>query len=556
METKLVIGADFGSDSVRAIVVNAITGETKGEAVCAYPRWAEGKYCEPENYQFRQHPLDYLESFEKCVKQAVLECGPNAGEHVYAISVDTTGSTPCPVNREGIPLALLDEFHENPNAMFHLWKDHTAIKEAQEINDRLSNFNGIDYLKFQGTYSSEWWWAKILHTSRVDPRVKEAAWSWVEHSDWIPAVLTHHTDPLTMYRCSCAAGHKALWNSEFNGLPSTDCLSSIDPYLGVVARRYGSGPQNAGTCLGPISKEWADKLGISEKAVVGGSSFDAHAGAVGAGIKPTTLVKVVGTSTVDMLIEKYDNLKGKNLKQLCGQAEDSIIPGYVGIEASQAAFGDIFAWLRKTLMWPTHNILNHTSLITDEQKEKLTEELQEKMISTLEKNIHSVPKVSNIVALDWFNGRRYPNINETLQSGIYGLKLGTEAPDIFEALSMAACFGSKTIFDSLVSAGIEIKEIIAVGGIARKSSYSMQLMADVLNRPIHISAATQACARGAAIYASVAAGIYSSIPEAQVHICEDYITDYYPREEYVAAYAKTYEKFLKFGNFVEFSGQQ
>lgn len=551
MSDRLVAGVDFGSDSARAIVVNTRTGEVLGEGQCFYSRWMDGKYCDPDKSQYRQHPLDYIEALETCVKDAINEAGSDIGKHIKGIAVDTTGSTPCPVNREGVPLALLEGFKENPNAMFHLWKDHTAVKEAEEINRVLSDWKGEDYTRFQGIYSSEWFWAKILHTTRIDSRVKKEAWSWVEHCEWLPALLTGITDPQKAYRSACAAGHKALWHSEFGGLPDPECLSALDPYLGELGKRYGGPPKTADCCVGIILPEWAERLGISPRAVVGGSTFDAHSGAIGAGISPNTLVKVVGTSTVDMMIENYDRLKGKQIKEICGQAENSIIPGYIGIEAGQAAFGDVYAWFKKIMMWPVKNILASSALLSEELKMKLIQELSSRIIPEIENCQDICEEDMDLIALDWFNGRRYPGINEHVKSAVVGLRLGTEAPQVYRTLVLATAFGSKRILEGFLSAGLTIDRIIAVGGIARKSPFVMQLLADVLERPIMVSDSKQACAKGAAMYAAVAAGIFGTLQEAQDSMCDGFMSVHNPIKENVRKYGMLYKKYIELGTFME-----
>ncbi len=551
MEKNYVMGIDFGSDSVRAVIVDVKDGRTVGSATCEYERWMKQMYCDASKNMFRQHPLDYLEAFGKCVKGALDAAGENAGEYVRGIGVDTTGSTPCPVDKNGTPLALLPEFSENPNAMFYLWKDHTAIEEAKEINKIFSDFNGEDYLRFQGTYASEWWWAKILHGSRADERVKEAAYSWVEHCDWIPALLTGNTNPDSMYRCSCAAGHKALWHSDFGGLPSRECLEKVDPYLAMIARHYAKAPQVATTKVGIITKEWAQRLGLNENVVIGGSSLDAHAGAVGAGIKPKVLVKVIGTSTVDMLVQKRENLRGRDLHDSCGQAEDSILPGYVGMEASQAAFGDLCSWFRTILMWPVRNIIGESDLLTDVQKEKLIQMTKEKMLDRITEEAEKIDYDPNLTVLDWFNGRRYPMINETVKGGMYGLTLGTNAPELFKGILFAAVFGSRRIFDSFVSRGIEIDEIITVGGISQKSPLIMQMLADAMKRPIKVSNLPQACAQGAAMYAAVAAGFYDDLEEAQAYMNVGFRKIYMPNESNFEKYDRLYKQYLRVGRHFE-----
>lgn len=552
MQNNLVIGVDFGTDSVRAIVVDPDKNEMLGEDECYYPRWRDGQYCEAKNHQFRQHPRDYIEGLAACVRGAVKNAGATAGKYVRGIAVDTTGSTPCPVNEQGVPLALLAGFEDNPQAMFHLWKDHTAIQEAEEINQLAAAWGGEDYTKFQGKYSSEWFWAKILHTIRMDGRVKEAAWSWVEHCDWIPALLTGQTAPLTMYRSACAAGHKALWHSEFGGLPAQEFLAQLDPYMAAVKEHYGGPPQTADTRVGLLTAAWADRLGLSPQVIVGGSSFDAHAGAVGVGIEPRVLVKVIGTSTVDMLIEQYEHLQGKDLKEICGQAENSIMPGYVGIEAGQAAFGDVYAWLKEILMWPLKHVLPLSGLLTEAQTNALSQEISAKLIPEITAHGQAAPEdEADLIALDWFNGRRYPMVNEYVTGAVTGLQLGTTVPQLYKALVLATAFGSRRILESFLAEGLNVERIIAVGGIAQKSPFVMQILANVLNRPISVSASTQACAKGAAMYAAVAAGVYRTLPQAQAAMPEGVLSVYKPEKERVERYNQLYKKYLQLGQFVE-----
>lgn len=538
-----LIGVDFGTDSARAIVVDGYSGEVMGEACKNYKRWSEGKYQNPDISMYRQHPLDYIEAFEASVCAALDAAGEEVRKNILCISIDTTGSTPCPVDEKGTPLALLEEFSENPNAMFHLWKDHTAIEEAIEIDHALSDFKGIDYTRYQGTYSSEWYWAKILHASRTDSKVKAAAYSWVEHCDWLTGLLVGRVNPTTMYRCSCAAGHKALWHSSWDGLPANECLNGIDPYLAAVAKSFGNNVQPADYPVGKITEEWARRFGISEDTIIGGTSFDAHAGAVGAGVRKGVLVTNVGTSSVDMMVEDASVLEGKNLTYACGQAENSIIPGYTGLETGQAAFGDVYAWFRRLLMWPIRNM----GLVD----EKTKQDIEDKLIASLTKEAEKLELDNALTALDWLNGRRYPNNNELLKSAIYGLTLGTDAPEIFQALALSTVFGLKRIVDSFENEGIQIGEIIAVGGITKKSPYIMQTMADVLGHRINVSASTQACARGAIIYAAASCGLYENIEKAQDSMCEGYIRSYIPNSEKREAYQKLYTKYCALGAFAD-----
>lgn len=551
---KLVIGIDFGSDSARAIVTDVQNGKKVGEGVWEYTRWSQGKYCDSSKRMFRQHPLDYIEALTESVRGAVEDARGNlqtdVREMIVALAVDTTGSTPCPVDREGSPLALLPGFEENPNGMFWLWKDHTAIEEAKQINEVLKNFEGEDYTRFQGTYSSEWYWAKILHALRTDSQVREKAYAWVEHCDWIPGLLTGNTRPDQMYRCSCAAGHKALWHSDFEGLPPKECLGKLDPSMAEIIEHYGTSPRPASWKVGVITEEWAKKLGLSNRVIIGGSSLDAHAGAVGAGVGPGILVKVVGTSTVDMLIEKRENLRGSDLKDCCGQAEDSIVPGYVGIEAGQAAFGDLYSWYKRLLMWPTEHMLSHVEGLSAGQRKKILSGMRDSLLDELCAQAQKEEQ-EDLVVVDWFNGRRYPMINEDVKGAVNGLTLGTTAVQLFRAIVLSTVLGSRRIFDSFTTRGIAIKEVITVGGIAKKSPLVMQMMADVLKRPIKVARSEQACAQGAAMYAAVASGCYKSLPDAQEKMFEGFEKIYMPEEKNFSKYDILYKKYLTLGCHVE-----
>ncbi len=547
---KLVIGIDFGSDSSRAVVVDANTGERLGTGECEYPRWSKGMYCDPLKNVFRQHPQDYLEALRSCVKAALEEAGSEAGKSVVALAVDTTGSTPAPVNEKGIPLAMLPEFSENPDAMFYMWKDHSAIQEAAEVNRALSEYGEEDYTRYQGTYSAEWYWAKILHARRHAPAVCEAAVSWVEHSDWIPAVLTGKTEPANLVRNATGAGHKAFWHSDFGGLPAREVLERLDPYLAQVADGY-TAPSTSGTVIGSITPHWAEELGVSPEAIVGVGVFDAHAAAIGAGVKPRYLVKVIGTSTVDMMVECRDVLRGKDITDICGQAENSIVPGYIGIESGQAAFGDMFSWFRRVLMWSVRDFLSQTDILTEEQKEAQEQSYYRKLIARIEAQAEKIDPDLDLVALDWLNGRRYPKINEYVKGMISGLSLGTTAPQMYAALAMAAVFGSKRIFDTFVTRGIQIDGVIVVGGIAKKSPYIMQMMADAIKRPILVSNDNQCSATGAAICAATAAGIYPNILKANENMTMGFCKEYMPNPENAKKYETLYKKYLNLARHEE-----
>jgi len=547
------IGVDYGTDSVRALVVDTRTGEEMGTHVFEYPRWKKGLYCDPATMRFRQHPLDYLEGLEVSIVGALEQCGSDVAQKVVGISVDTTGSTPVAVNRQGVPLALLSGFEENPNAMFVLWKDHAALKEADEINALARSWGGIDFTLYEGgIYSSEWFWAKVLHVLREDKIIREQAWSWVEHCDWIPALLVGDTDPLKLKRSRCAAGHKAMWHESFGGLPEEEFLVKLDPLLAGIKERLFKETSTCEVSVGTLSDEWAQKLGLRASVVVGAGAFDAHLGALGAEIGPYQLSKVMGTSTCDMIIAPQSELGDRPVEGICGQVDGSIVPGMVGLEAGQSAFGDIYAWFRDLLMWPIENVVNGIDDLNEAEKQKIRKETADRMITRLSEAAEKInPASSSLLALDWMNGRRTPDANQNLKGAIMGLTLGTDAPAIFRALVEATAFGAKMIVDRFVEEGVRIDEVIALGGVAKKSPLVMQIVADVLNKPIKVARSEQAVALGSAMAASVVAGVHDSIPVAQQAMGGGFETEYQPDPTMVQIYAKLYEKYKHFGQFVE-----
>ena len=550
---KYTIGLDYGTDSVRSLIVNVETGEEVASVVFNYPRWKKGMYCDAPNNRFRQHPKDYMEGLEYTIVEALKQAPAGVAENVVGISVDTTGSTPVAVDEKGVPLSLTAGFEENPNAMFVLWKDHTAVKEADEINQLAKKWD-IDFTKFEGgIYSSEWFWAKLLHVIREDAGVYRAAYSWVEHCDWIPAILTGNTNPKTLKRSRCAAGHKAMWHEAFGGLPAEDFLVALDPLLSGLKERLYKETFTCDVSAGTLTKEWAEKLGLSTRVVVGVGAFDAHLGAVGAEIEPYYLSKVMGTSTCDMLIAPMEEVGDKLVNGICGQVDGSIIPGMMGLEAGQSAFGDIYAWFKRVLEWPLENILAESALLDEQTKQKVMQETSDKIIAKLSEEAAKIPiGESGVVALDWMNGRRTPDANQNLKGAIAGLNLGSDAPRIFRALVEATAFGSRAINDRFISEGVRIDGVIALGGVAKKSPLVMQIVADVLDMPIKVARSEQACALGSAMAAAVVAGVYKSTSEAQKNMGGGIETEYHPIPENVEKYKALYEKYKKFGNFIEF----
>jgi L-ribulokinase len=536
--SKYVIGLDYGTDSCRALIVDASNGKEMATSVKYYPRWMEGKYCDPAKNQYRQHPSDYLEVMEASIKEALASCDSSVAANVVGISFDTTGSTPALTDVNGTPLSLLPEYAENPDGMFILWKDHTAVKEADEVNE-LARKWAVDYTKYEGgIYSSEWVWAKVLHVLRNDSTLKPTAVSWVEYCDWLPAVLTGTTALDKVKHGRCAAGHKALWHPDWNGLPPEEFLTELGPELAGLRENLFTETYTSDVAMGTLTAEWAEKFGLSTNVIVGVSAFDCHMGAVGAEIKPYTLVRVIGTSTCDILVAPYSDMEGKLIPGICGQVDGSVIPGMVGLEAGQSAFGDVYAWFKSVLCWPLQ-------FIDDKDLQKT---IEDKLIPALSEEAMKIPiEESTIVATDWLNGRRTPDADQNVKATITGLNLGSSAPRIFRALVEATAFGSRAIAERFIENGIEIKEVVGIGGVAKKSPFVMQTMADVMNMPIKVARAEQCVALGAAMFAAVASGVYATVEDAQKAMGQGFEKEYFPIPENALKYNSIYSQYLKLG---------
>lgn len=543
MEQSYFLGLDFGSDSVRCLVTDD-TGKELSSAIAHYPRWAKGLYCNPEENRYRQHPLDYIEAMEKCIKEALSVCAPDVAANIKGIGYDTTASTPVLTDADGTPLSILPGFAENPDAMFILWKDHTAVREAEEIN-KASRASATDYTKYSGgSYSCEWVWAKVLHCLRNDSSLVGKACSWVEHCDWLGGILTGNSKPETMYRGRCTAGHKAMWNAEWGGLPPMDFFMGIDSLYGTFTGHLYSDTVTAGTRIGGLCSEWAQRLGLKEGTAVAMGAIDCHAGAVGAGIMPGTLVKVMGTSTCDIAVTSPKSDGNRIAGGICGQVDGSVIPGLIGYEAGQSAFGDIYAWYKRLLGW-TLNLI----------PEGDREEIADKILVRLNEEASTIsPSAGDPVALDWHNGRRTPDLKPNLKGGIHGLSLATSAPQIFKAFVEATAFGARAISERFEEEGITVRQITAVGGISKKSPYVMQVLADVLGMEIKVADNGQSCALGACIFAAAAAGIYGSIPEAQKFMQSHCSKTYVPDMSRHEIYNILYNRYKSFGNSAEQGG--
>jgi L-ribulokinase len=551
---NFVIGVDFGTDSVRSVLTSTYDGREAASSVFAYPRWRDGLYCDPAENRFRQHPKDYLEGLEHTIKACLRQAGI---AQVGAISVDTTGSTPAAVNEQGIPLSLLPGFEQNPNAMFMLWKDHTAVREAEQINLHAKKFE-VNYLENSGgTYSAEWYWAKLLHVLREDRAVADACFSWAEHCDWIPFLLTGGRLAANMMRSRCAAGHKALWSADLGGYPPTKFFNDLDPWLRSFADTMLKRTYTADQPAGFLCPEWGQRLGLTGQVVIGIGALDAHMGAVGGQIEPYHLSKVMGTSTCDILVAPKSAMEGKPIKGICGQVDGSVIPGMIGLEAGQSAFGDTYAWFRDLLAWPLGTLLSQTKLIDTRIEAALREELCNKILSELSREAAKLSVDHNAeLTVDWLNGRRAPDANQHLKAAITGLSLGSGAPRIFRALVESTCFGAKAIIDRFNSEGVPVKGLIGIGGVAKKSPYIMQMMADVLQMPIRISKSEQTCALGAAMFAATADGTYPKVEEAMAAMGAGFDKVYEPAKQRSEFYEKRHRQYQRLAAFTERSSDQ
>jgi L-ribulokinase len=501
----------------------------------------------PLENQFRQHPLDHIESLEKSVTGALKKVPGDVSKNVIGIGVDTTGSTAAPVDRNGTVLALREEFSENPDAMFVMWKDHTPVDEAELINKVAKSWGGEDYTKYEGgVYSSEWFWAKILHIFKKDSKVREASFSWVEHADWIPAILTGNTNPLMMKRSRCAAGHKAMWHASWGGLPPEEFLVSISPLLSGLRERLYTHTYTSDNPAGGLSQEWASRLNLKEGIPVSVGAYDAHMGAVGAGIRPGTFVKIIGTSCCDIAVSPKDEIEEKLVAGICGQVNGSVIPGMIGLEAGQSAYGDVYAWFRDVISWPVENILSGTL------NEKEIKNAVKSILPALDREAAKIGVGgSSLIALDWLNGRRTPYADQKLKGAVLGITLGINAPALYRALVEATAFGAKAIVERFREEDIAINEVIAIGGVPKKAPFVIQVLSDVLGMPVKVTKSEQSVAVGAAMFGAVAAGYYKSIEEAQENMRPEFETIYKPDKKNALIYNDLYKRYKNLGNLLE-----
>jgi len=527
-QARYAIGLDYGTNSVRALIVDVRDGTEVGTHVWNYRHGEKGVILSSDPNLARQHPSDYIEGAEVAIKGALREAKRNVKgfqpEQVIGIGVDTTGSTPIPVDAKGEPLAFQKAFANNPAAMAWLWKDHTSVAEAEEITALAREMRPHYLAKCGGVYSSEWFFSKVLHCRRTAPKVFDAAYTWVECADWVPAILTGTQHPDNLKICVCAAGHKAMFNEDWGGYPDEEFLSRLDEKLGKLRSRLKNTAYAIDSTVGGLTKEWAKRTGLLEGTPVAVGAFDAHLGAVGSGIAPGCLVKILGTSSCDMMVAPADKPLA-DIPGLCGIVKGSILPGYFGLEAGQSAVGDIFNWFVDYIQPGGPKKGSH---------EELTREAAA-----------LAPGASGLLALDWNNGNRTILVDQRLTGLLLGQTLYTRPAEIYRALIEATAFGALTIINRFEEYGLNVDRIVNCGGIAEKNPLVMQIYADVTGRPMYVSRSAQTCALGAAMAGAVAAGKknggYDSIESAQKAMSGLKKTVYKPQKHARAVYAELYK---------------
>lgn len=507
---KKVIGIDYGTDSARAVLTDVSDGRILAVYSAEYPRWKEGKYSDPASSSFRQHPRDYIEVLHK-VLYGVLE-GCDCKEDIVGIGVDTTASTPALTDADGWPLALREEFEENPNAMFVLWKDHTGTAEAEEITEVLRNAPDRNYCEIcGGSYSAENIWSKVLHILRTDSQVADAACSVIELSDFIPSLLIGRRSPNSY----CAVSYKALWSESWGGLPPAELFHRLGGEKFAALRDSMNTPPSFSTsAIGTLDPEWAEELGLSTDVIVSAGIVDAHSGAIGAGCAPGKMVLNMGTSCCLMAVAP--DFKGGVVEGTFGQVQDGIIPDMMCFEMGMSSFGDNYAWFRRLLCGTMR------SLLEGSVPAEVLDEAESRLLSKLAEEAAALPLRDDApFATDWLNGRRTPAPDPSLKATIGGLGLATEAAEIYYAIVESTAFGVRAMADTLVEGGVPFDGLVAIGGIAHKSPFVVQMVADVLGKDVFVSDVSQACGLGAAVNAAVAAGCWKNVGEAQAAMCTD-----------------------------------
>ncbi|MFN3409661.1 MAG: ribulokinase [Limisphaerales bacterium] len=523
MPAQYTIGLDYGTNSVRCLIVNVANGAEVATAVWGYAHGTAGVILSRDPNLARQHPADYLTGAEITIRQALAIAKKTVNgfkpEQVIGIGVDTTGSTPLPVDANGQPLAFQKKFAHHPAAMAWLWKDHTGIAEAAEITALARKMRPQYLAKCGGTYSSEWFFSKILKCLRTAPEVFNAAHSWIELSDFVPAALTDTLHPDKFTAGICAAGHKAMYNAAWGGYPDKEFLSKLHPQLGALRDRLPKRVLAVDSAVGTLTPDWARRTGLVAGIPVTVGAFDAHTGAIGAGVKPGTLVKIIGTSTCDISV-RVNTAKLADIPGVCGIVDGSVLPGYFGIEAGQSAVGDIFNWWVNYIQPGGPKAGSHEELTKGAAKLK--------------------PGESGLLALDWNNGNRTVLVDQQLTGLLVGQTLYTTPAEVYRALIEATAFGALTIINRFEEYGVKISEVVNCGGIAEKSPLVMQIYADITGRPMKISRSAQTCALGSAIAAAVVAGAHKDFATAQKKMTGLKPTVYKPNPKAHAVYKKLY----------------
>ncbi|HEY4300269.1 MAG TPA: ribulokinase [Candidatus Didemnitutus sp.] len=490
------LGIDYGTNSVRALVVRCADGREMGSCVTPYPSGRAGILLDPRDHHLaRQHPGDYLYGLVGSVRGALTAARRRAGfrpDLIIGVGVDTTGSSPIPVDRHNVPLALQAKWRRNLAAQCWLWKDHTSWREAERFTALAARHRPQYIAKCGNTYSSEWWWAKILHCRHVAPDVFRAAYSWVELADWIPSVLAGVDDPRKIKAGICPAGHKALYSDEWGGLPDRRFLGRLDPQLAALRDRLYPRAYDASEPAGHLCPAWARKLGLPAGIPIAIGAFDVHYGAIACGVSEGTLVKVIGTSTCDCGVVSA-SAPVPDIPGICGIVKGAILPGFYGIEAGQSAVGDIFAWWIDVVLGGGADL--HRTLSREAGRLR--------------------PGASGLLALDWHNGNRTVLVDPRLTGLIAGLTLHTTRAEIYRALIEATAFGARAIIERLREYGVPVERVVCAGGIAEKNPLLMQIYADVTGCTMRVAGSSQACALGSAVVAAVIAGAHRDFSTAQ-----------------------------------------
>jgi len=530
--TTYALGLDYGTNSVRAVVVRVDTGEEVGTAVWDYAIGDHGILTDPRQPELaRQHPRDYIEGLERSVRAAMdlARSDPEfSPRRIIGIGVDTTGSTPIPVDARGEPLALQPQWSSNLHALAWLWKDHTAHEEALEITSRARELRPAYLAKCGGVYSSEWFWSKLLHCRRVAPDVFAAAYTWVECCDWIPALLTGRTSPSDLPRSICAAGHKAMFHPDWGGYPDEEFLSSLDPELARVRRTLPDRAQTIAQAAGALTEEWAARLGLPAGIPVATGAFDAHLGAVGSGIEPGTMVKILGTSSCDLAVAPLSD-SVPDIPGVCGIVPESVLPGHHGIEAGQSAVGDIYNWFVQRIQPGGPELARHERLSAEASR--------------------LAPGESGLLALDWHNGNRTVLVDPRLTGLVLGLTLQTTPVELYRAWIESTAMGARVIVERLEEYRVPVRRVVVCGGISVRNRLVLQIYADVLGRPLEVAQSTQTCALGAAMAGAVVAGPsrgghpdFASAVRAMTGVLPE---SFRPQQDAAAVYSELYSLYRR-----------